>query len=163
MEFNFLPKYSSTNVVEALKIREIRRSIKNGSEVITIVPEDERFPMFDYPIDPMTGKNKEYGPGEYWVRWGTGATSSVPAQVFEKQFKAATELTPELLKSLRAVVAKDLVSDDEVARISQMVYAELHEENKGVIGGPDVIHMEYPARLAQAVTEMVLNKLAATA
>lgn len=161
MEFHLIPKYRAISVVEALKIKEVHHGIQNGSKSLTIVPEDERFKPFDALLENRV--LGQFEPGDYWVRFDNGYKQAVPAHVFEQAYRPATELTPELLKSMRAVVAKDLVSDEEISRLNQMVYDELLEENKGVIGGPDVIHMQHPARLAEAVTEMVLNKLAALA
>jgi hypothetical protein len=161
MEFHLIPRYRSTNVIEALKIKEVHHSIKAGAKVVTIVPEDERFKPFDALKDSFVCGSFE--PGEYWTRGEDGQISALPASLVEKHYQPATELTPELLKRMRSVVAKDLVSDEEISRLNQMVLTELHEENRGVIGGPDVIHMQHPARLAEAVTEMVLNKLAAMA
>jgi hypothetical protein len=159
MEFHLIPKYRATSVIEALKIKEVRHSIEAGVKITTLVPEDERFQPFNVLRDGYV--IGQFEPGEYWARFDDGHVQALPASVVEETYRPATPLTPELLGKLRAVVAKDLVSDEEVSRVSQMVLSELHEENKGVIGGPDVIHMQYPGRLAEAITELVLNKLSA--
>ena len=162
MEFHLLPKYSATTVIEALKIREVRHLIKAGAKVTRIVPEDERYPMFDILNDDRSiGRRQEFYPGDYWVRFQDGSTMNMLASTVEESYRPATPLTPEMLGRLRAVVAKDLISDEEINTLNQMVLNELHQENQGVIGGPDVIHMQHPARLAEAVTEMVLAKLSA--
>lgn len=165
MEFHLIPKYRATTVVEALLIKEVRVTLDGANEkVITLVPDDERFKPFVFQPDMRYAVHGGVVPGEYWVRDSEGHQHSLPASFFENgQYQLATPLTPELLKNIRAVVAKDLISDEEVSKISQMVLNELHEENRGVIGGPDVIHMQYPARLSEAVVEMVLNKLKAMA
>jgi hypothetical protein len=163
MEFHLIPKYRNTVVIEALKIKEVHLSRDDeGKPVTKLVFEDSRFgPMTlnqkDLPRMPM------FVPGAYWARLDDGAIVSYSAQYIESSFMPAVTLTPELLKNVRAVVAKDLISDDEIRSVNQMVLTELHEENQGVIGGPDVIHMQHPARLAEAVTELVINKLAAMA
>jgi D-aminopeptidase len=162
MEFHLIPKYRSLDVVEALKIKEIKFVNIAGADVTKLVPEDERFDELTLPFE--FSLHHTLKPGGYWVRRANEASSSyVPAELIEGHYKQATEINPDVLKNIRAVVAKDLVSDEEVSKLSQMVYSELHDENQGVIGGPDVIHMQYPARLAEAVTELVLNKLAALA
>lgn len=164
MNFNPIPKYRSLDVIEALKIKEIKMLKMNGEDVVQLVPEVTRF-------DPIT-LNYEFSlhntlkPGGYWTRRPDTAgnqSSYVPAELIDDHYQLATEFTPDVLKGIRSVVAKDLVSDAEVTVLSQMVYDELHAENQGVLGGPDVIHMQFPGRLAQAVTTMVINKLAGMA
>lgn len=161
MEFHLLPKYRSMDVIEALKIKEIQLGIECGCESVRLVPEDERFQPFY--ISPETYHRMHPKAGCYWVRHQDGQIGFYHASLIEEHYKVASPLTPELLKNVRAVVAKDMVSDEEVSKLSQMVYDELLAENRGIIGGPDVIHMQYPGRLAEAVIEMVLNKLAAMA
>jgi hypothetical protein len=168
MEFHLIPKYRAVSVIEALKIKEVRHLIKAGVEVFQLVPEDERFPMFDVPDDSNSthrvGLKPTFKPGEYWTRFDDGRVLSLPASMIESgSYQPAHEITPDMLKAMRAVVAKDLISDEEISKLNQMVMSELIDENQGVIGGPDVIQMQHPARLAEAVTEMVLNKLAAMA
>ncbi|BDD79764.1 hypothetical protein [Burkholderia phage FLC9] len=164
MEFHLIPKYRAHKVVEALKIAAVEGTANVG-EAVTLTPADPRFGPFKVTHDwwlrnkPVAGTIE----GGYWVRYDNGYQSWSPAKAFEDGYTLATDITPELLKNIRAVVAKDLVSDEEISKLNQMVMSELIDENRGVLGGPDVIHMQHPARLAEAVTEMVLNKLAAMA
>lgn len=161
MEFHLIPKYRNLSVIEALKIKEVRYALKHGAQVATLIFEDERFASIEVPYDGLS--RHRFEPGEYWTRQGEHI-SSLPASFIEGGgYAPAHALSPELLKKMRAVVAKDLISDEEISKLNQMVMSELIDENQGVIGGPDVIHMQHPARLAEAVTEMVLNKLVAMA
>jgi hypothetical protein len=162
MEFHLIPKYRAHKVVEALKIKVVSVD-ETTDRTLTVVlfPEDPRFQPFPVPQDWYMRNKPASGTldGGYWVRYDNGYTSWSPAKAFDDGYTPATELTPALLKGLRAVIAKDLVSDEEISRLNQMVLTELHDENQGVIGGPDVIHMQHPRRLAEAAIELVLNKL----
>lgn len=163
MEFHPIPKYRNMGVIEALKIAQVHHSLDEEKKpTVTLIFEDDRFGP--YILKPeLLPRCPRFEPGAYFVRLHDGALASYSAKYLEKDYQLATEITPELLSNLRAVVTKDLISDDEIGHLNQMVLDELHAENQGVIGGPDVIHMQYPGRLAEAVTEMVLNKLAAMA
>lgn len=161
MEFHLIPKYRAIGVVEALKIKKVYYGGVGTQLFIDIVFEDERFKQLRE--HPKSIEPRPYASGDYWVRYADGSTGGIKADAFDEGYKPATEITPDLLKGMRSIVAKDLISDEEISKLNQMVYNELFEENQGVIGGPDVIHMQHPARLAEAVTEMVLNKLSAMA
>src|ERR1700756_2120031 len=111
MEFHLIPKYRSLDVVEALKIKEIRFVNLLGADVVKLIPADERFSEITLPNDFAIHNTLK--PGGYWVRHaGVNSSSYVPAELIEGHYKLATEITPELLKNIRAVVAKDLVSDE---------------------------------------------------
>jgi hypothetical protein len=74
--------------------------------------------------------------------------------------EAEMAVAPAVVDSIRALITKDFLGDQQIDRIRQMVTQELFDEYRGVIGGPDAMNIEFPRRFAEAITLAIQNKLA---
>lgn len=152
-----LPQYRSHKIVEALKLREVSVIYVTGKPVVAMMPEGSIYPPFRVSAE-YYDKHKPIA-GGYWLRYDNGYESWSPAKEFEEGYNRIRPTSPVHLERLRTTVGKDFLSEQEVDVIQQAVYAELHQENQGVIGGPDVVQMLFPGRFAEAIIEAVVNKV----
>lgn len=167
VDYPELPKYRSKGLVEALKIKDVSLDVvrgpfgqpKVGPLVVTLTPEDDRYPPFQVTQE-YWARHLPKASG-YWIRYDNGYETWALANDFELTYRSEASASEPDWGAFTAVISQVSFDDKEIDAIACKVTNQLMQENAGVIGGPDIVHMQWPKRFAKAITEASFNKLVA--